>query len=212
MSRIADILIEQALSGLIEAENMHELRLRSRMLPERKTVRLMEKKVSPPDAVGQDTAPKPFKKKHEKDCPVFGEFVKEEEKKGYVLRTFRSSSEGPGYAKKGDKGIEMTQAYTPTGGYLGPEKEAKMFVKRGIAPEVASKDHNVCSIGYCEKEDKWYGWSHRAICGFGVGDMIFKERFKGADDHTPFVKHGDKPIKTMADAKVAAKRFANSVS
>lgn len=31
-----------------------------------------------------------------------------------------------------------------------------------------------CNIGFCEKEQKWYGWSHRAICGFGVGSKISK--------------------------------------
>lgn len=27
-------------------------------------------------------------------------------------------------------------------------------------------------IGFCEDEQKWYGWSHRAIYGFGVGSEV----------------------------------------
>jgi hypothetical protein len=61
-----------------------------------------------------------------------------------------------------------------------------------------------------EEEQKWYGWSHRAICGFGIGDRIFEEKY--GNDNTPFVKHGRKKIKTLADAKLAASRFASSVS
>jgi len=32
----------------------------------------------------------------------------------------------------------------------------------------------ICQIGFCEKEQKWYGWSHRAIYGFGIGSVVKK--------------------------------------
>jgi hypothetical protein len=68
---------------------------------------------------------------------------------------------------KGLDSTEMKSAYTDGGHYIGTPKNAYYFtVKRGIRPELASKDHSVCSIGYCDKEGKWYGWSHRAISGF----------------------------------------------
>jgi len=35
--------------------------------------------------------------------------------------------------------------------------------------EKISPDHSVYSIGFNEKEQKWYGWSHRACNGFGIG-------------------------------------------
>ena len=70
----------------------------------------------------------------------------------------------------------------------------------------------VCSIGFCPGDGKWYGWSHRAIYGFGGGDKIFDGHFPGATDNTPFVKHGDITIKTWEQAKLAASRFAESVS
>lgn len=83
------------------------------------------------------------------------------------------------------------------------------IAKEGIDAIKASSKHCVCSIGR-GADGKWWGWSHRAIVGFEKGDRIFQERF--GDDHTPFKKHGRKVIKTDADAKLAAKRFAASVS
>jgi hypothetical protein len=67
-----------------------------------------------------------------------------------------------------------------------------------------------CGLGFSEREQKWYGWSHRAIVGFGIGDKIFEEDF--GDDETPFTKHGSKTIRTLDDAKLAAERFSDYVS
>ena len=67
------------------------------------------------------------------------------------------------------------------------------------------------SIGLNVDKGICYGWSHRAICGFKVGDKIYDENFKGAGDNTSFKKHGDKTIKTIEDAKKAATNFAGSV-
>jgi hypothetical protein len=50
--------------------------------------------------------------------------------------------------------------------YVGDLHDFQTLLNRGIRPELASKDKNVCSVGYCEREKKWYGWSHRAIFGF----------------------------------------------
>jgi len=64
-------------------------------------------------------------------------------------------------------------AYTPEGHYIGEPRWAyRLIVTRGIKPQLAAPDHKVCSIGFCEKEQKWYGWSHRAIYGFGIGDKV----------------------------------------
>ena len=104
----------------------------------------------------------------------------------------------------------MKAAYTPSGEYIGDVKFARFLVKRGIIPQINKPDHNVCSIGYCPSEKKWYGWSHRAIAGFGIGDKIFEEDF--GDDKTPFVKHGSVTIKTLEEAKRAAANFAEYVS
>jgi len=69
--------------------------------------------------------------------------------------------------------VIVKTAYTVTGDYIGDPKSAHyLIVKKGIKPEKISPDMNVCSIGFCEKEQKWYGWSHRAIFGFGIGDKV----------------------------------------
>lgn len=81
-----------------------------------------------------------------------------------------------------DESIIMNSAYTPAGDYIGSEKTAKLLCEKyGIAPELAEPNNNVCSIGFSEKDQKWYGWSHRAIFGFGIGS----ECKKGDCAYTP---------------------------
>jgi hypothetical protein len=68
--------------------------------------------------------------------------------------------------------VEITSAYTPGGAYIGDEAWAQKLEELGIAPELRAPDNEVCSIGFCEREQKWYGWSHRAMYGFGVGSEV----------------------------------------
>lgn len=56
---------------------------------------------------------------------------------------------------------------------LGPAYR-NFFDEHGIVPEKIKPEYSVCSIGFSEKEQKWYGWSHRAIYGFGVGSQVKK--------------------------------------
>jgi len=77
------------------------------------------------------------------------------------------------------------------------------------------KDNNITkhvshSTGLDEESGTWYGWSHRAVVGFKIGNKIFEPDF--GDDNTDFTEHGSKPIKTLADAKQSAKAFADYVS
>jgi len=107
--------------------------------------------------------------------------------------------------------IPIKSAYNPKGEWIGSPKEANFLCKKlGIAPEKAQPDHCVCSIGFCRNDWKWYGWSHRAICGFGIGDRIFDEKY--GNDKTPFTKHGRRKIETIEQAREAAIKFAESVS
>lgn len=64
------------------------------------------------------------------------------------------------------------------------------------------------SIGFSEKEQKWYGWSHRAIYGFGVGHVVEDGDCAVGTDG---IKVGFK-CKTLDDCKKLAKAFAKSVS
>lgn len=73
---------------------------------------------------------------------------------------------------------------------------------------ISKVDESGCT-GLNEKTETYYGWSHRAVCGFKVGDKIFDEKF--GNDSTPYNKHGSEEVKNLADAKLAAERFAEYV-
>lgn len=64
---------------------------------------------------------------------------------------------------------------------------------------------NPCELGLGKGSDgKWYGWSHRAVYGFGIGDKVKKGdcAYKGKE-YT---------IKTEKQAKDTAIAFSDSVS
>jgi len=110
---------------------------------------------------------------------------------------------------KNTNSIWMTNCYTlEKGDWIGDEKTTKYLCKkRGIAPEKTDPDHCVCSIGFSEKEGKWFGWSHRAIYGFKPGD----KKTKGMSGFEYLPKDFKKAV-TMEDAKKMAIAFARSVS
>lgn len=94
----------------------------------------------------------------------------------------------------------------------GPYEEmAKTFIEYGIAPELIDDEASVCSIGWSEVDQAYYGWSHRAIQMFKIGDKIFEEDFVGATDSTPFRQHGERTIKSKQDAREAAVNFARYI-
>ena len=116
----------------------------------------------------------------------------------------------------------MRSAYTPDGDYIGDPKMARMLiVGRGIKPEKINHDHNVCSIGYCELDNKWFGWSHRAIYGFGIGDVVKEGDCTASSGWTKeyLAEHPKEDLslpigfeaKTLDDAKRMAVAFAESV-
>ena len=73
------------------------------------------------------------------------------------------------------KPVLTHSAFAPDGGYIGRTVDAEILViERGIQPELADPEDRVCSIGFCEKEQKWYGWSHRSRYAFGIGSTIKK--------------------------------------
>lgn len=136
-------------------------------------------------------------------------------KVGYEIRTEKVSYP--------EDEITMKSAYTSNGDYIGSSKWAhRLMVKRGIKPEKANPNHNVCSIGFSEHRQKWYGWSHRAICGFGVGDIVTSEDHLCAtsgwtDEYLKSCPEADLSLpvgfeaKTLKDAKRMAVAFADAV-
>ena len=126
-----------------------------------------------------------------------------------------------------DNGTQMRQAYTPSGDRIGDTKTAHLIcTTKGIRPEKANLDHCVCSIGFCEKEQKWYGWSHRAMLGFEIGDKLFDENWVGdgmsderdefgfliSMDNVKFIERGGIVIQSLNQAKQAAINFSDYVS
>ena len=61
-------------------------------------------------------------------------------------------------------------------GYIGDEAWYKRLVidRKLVLIQKSIKTQSVCSIGYSPEENKWYGWSHRAIHGFTIGDEVKK--------------------------------------
>jgi len=91
--------------------------------------------------------------------------------------------------------MEIEIAYTQDGKYIGEPSWAAFLTSEGIVPEFRTATSAVCSIGYCQLTEKWYGWSHRAMQGFAVGDEFQSQT-----------------IRTVEQAKECAKIFAESVS
>ncbi len=114
-------------------------------------------------------------------------------------------------------------AYTPEGAYIGNLGRARSLCeKRGIAPELMSPGRKVCSIGFCADEQKWYGWSHRAIYGFGVGAVVAEGDCCASSGWTAdyLAEHPDEDLslpvgfkaENLDDAKRMAVAFSESVS
>lgn len=119
--------------------------------------------------------------------------------------------------------VIVKSAYTPEGLYIGSPKNARYLIKkRGIKPELRSPTSKVCSIGFCGKEQKWYGWSHRAIFGFGIGDVVKEGDCCASSGYTEayLEEHPEDDTslkvgftaKDLVAAKIMAMAFAESVS
>jgi hypothetical protein len=66
-------------------------------------------------------------------------------------------------------------------------------------------DHKAgCSVGKAESDGKWYGFSHRAIASFGVGDVVKADTCGNTK--------GEYTIKTDDQARQTAINFAKDVS
>jgi hypothetical protein len=82
---------------------------------------------------------------------------------------------------------------------LASESKHQEFLDKHGIKEVS------VGLGFSEEEQKWYGWSHRATCGFGIGDMP-KEPLPDGDAAPK------KKIENMQEAEEAAKNFVEAVS
>ncbi len=71
--------------------------------------------------------------------------------------------------------------------FVGMEKHIKYLLKRNIIEQMQNcqgiQDHT-SNIEFNPVEKKWYGWSHRAMYGFGIGSTCKK----GDCHYNPFNK------------------------
>ena len=76
--------------------------------------------------------------------------------------------------------------------------------------EKLKKKHGITKmedgVGFSPTEKKYWGWSHRGACGFGIGDKMEKNNA----GYIP--SKGEYTAKTMDDAKQMAMDFAEGVS
>ncbi len=117
-------------------------------------------------------------------------------------------------SKPGDTAATIS-IMNKAGEYAGPAEDVrKFFDEHAIAPEMRTEDANVCTVGWSEKERKYYGWSHRATFGFGIGDKIYEPGFCFPDPHAmiPANERGTETIQTKEDARRSASNYAEDVS
>lgn len=148
------------------------------------------------------------------------ENIKSEGITNEILATFEIRIEK--VAIGNDSPVVMYSVYAKDGGYVGSVEDSIVYFKRGIIPEKSSPNHRVCSIGKSVEDGKWYGWSHRAIYGFQVGDVAkegdlctqsgyIEEYAKEHPELNRTVPVGFE-AKTEDDAKRMAIAFADSVA
>ena len=119
----------------------------------------------------------------------------------------------------------MVAAYSSIdGSYIGNLDEVVALVgKFGIAPQAIDGSKGVASVGYSEREGKWYGWSHRALCGFQIGHVTKEGECQTTSGYTDeYIKEHPEELetliepgfecKTLEDCKKVAIAFARSVS
>ncbi len=72
------------------------------------------------------------------------------------------------------------------------------------------------NIGFSPSKNRWYGWSHRAVAGFTIGDRVKKGDVIAPDPEYHVNPDGSLPLgftaKTLDDAKTMAYAFARAVS
>ncbi len=131
------------------------------------------------------------------------EILSREDYHGCELRKERLTGEDAGLPE--GESMEWEMVYAPDGGLVGPVKEAYVIiVEKGIMPQRRRPDLTGCSVGYAKRDQRWYGWSHRAAFGFAVGDLYFND----FTDHARTVRR----ITTLGEARYSAYQFAKAVS
>lgn len=96
------------------------------------------------------------------------------------------------------------------------ESTADIVKRFGITQlEYPHPDSTIRHMGYSPTRKKWYGWSHRAVFGFGVGSKVSKGDVIASNEFADPRRGVYKPgfvARTLDDAKGMAAAFALAVS
>ena len=119
---------------------------------------------------------------------------------------------------------ETIQNFNQPDLYIGDMHKVKFFKRFKIdmdTLETVPGGKTAC-IGFAPESQKWYGWSHRAVYGFTIGDVVHKGDVTNSSGWTEeyLKEHPEEDIslpvgfkaKTLEDAKTMALAFAESVS
>ncbi len=122
-------------------------------------------------------------------------------------------AESPDYAVEGSK-----QVLTKDGDYVtldilaSEDGIAKNIIYRHKLTDIQALDKGsgcAVQLGFNQKEQKWYGWTHRGWGAFGIGQKLKKGTVVFDSKKYP-VKDGFE-IKTLEDAKYCAKAIADAL-
>ena len=83
-----------------------------------------------------------------------------------------------------------------------------MSINRAKGLPLSETGCNAVSIGFSEKEQKWYGWTHRGYGAFGIGFEIVKGSVMDSEDakyRYPF------KVETLEQAKELAIHIAEAL-
>lgn len=121
--------------------------------------------------------------------------------------------------------IEGVKFYysTTDNSYVGDLEFVNKLEKLGIIlVQKAIPTDNAASIGFDPKNNRWYGWSHRAIFSYGLGDVVKPDSAPASSGliEEYRVQHPEEdyslPVgykaETLNDAKRIAIAFAKAVS
>ena len=117
------------------------------------------------------------------------------------------------------------QSLADFGLYINPSV-IRLIKKFKIDPDTLTNysEGGAACLGFSPKTQKWYGWSHRAVYGFKIGDIVEAGDCTASSGYTEeFIKENPEegmryvlPVgfeaKTLEDAKKMAIAFAASVS
>ena len=132
------------------------------------------------------------------------------------------------YPTDGGRVVAMEVAVNPAGHYIGPPSVARVLcddwcIRPELAPSASYDDDQprTCSIGKSDRDGKWYGWSHRAMTGFGIGDVVKEGDCAASSGSTAeyLAEHPEADVSvpvgfrcwTEADCRRAAIAYADSV-